>query len=591
MSLPLYYYPDKNVQQCLTKHSYEYLSESQVFVVSFLAPTTPYRGLLLSFQVGTGKTYASVALSHLYNTYGLPVIFLAHNKNTIDNFKKEYESFIIDNQFTQKHVNIVCMGVTKFLSHNPDISNHLVILDEAHNIRENAHRYNKLKDKLNTYDNIKILIITATPMVDQVYEVSSLKSLISEDAHIAYSSESSTGSHAIYKGTPHSTGTYFVSTFKGKQLTEYTYLSTLKTNDIYSKIRQSSLSVSKKYNPHIPIDEQSCKIANMLTTLNHKELTVVFSFFITRGIHFLRDVLNSLGWNEWIPGTKQQKTYAILDGKTKNSLSIQIIETFNNIMNINGSLIAMLIGSSVMNESISLKNVKHVHILTPFWNYGRIRQAIGRTVRMRSHSPSINSDVNIYLHVSKMPNGSSIDLNMYNIAYDKNKKINTQLSTIIKESIWNNKTLYAPIAYPLPDNYLIIRNENIIWDLRKCFDSNKNKISWNTLYTYNAIKYNTDKQCIEYSNIEVQATIVQPLHGTITAWVSPIDKRIRITDLRSSLSRKYMKRGKLIENLTIIELNSISTYLKCSPNITDIITQLKLNNSFIYNQISFRTYK
>lgn len=52
-------------------------------------------------------------------------------------------------------------------------------------------------------------------------------------------------------------------------------------------------------------------------------------------------------------------------------------------------------------EGISLKNVRQVHILEPYWNQVRIKQVIGRAVRAGSHLglPHSERKVNVYMYV------------------------------------------------------------------------------------------------------------------------------------------------------------------------------------------------
>uniref|UniRef100_A0A6C0H7J7 Helicase ATP-binding domain-containing protein n=1 Tax=viral metagenome TaxID=1070528 RepID=A0A6C0H7J7_9ZZZZ len=69
-----------------------------------------------------------------------------------------------------------------------------------------------------------------------------------------------------------------------------------------------------------------------------------------------------------------------------------IYEIFNNSNNINGKYIKFLLGSRVLNEGITLKNVKQVHILEPFFNISKIEQVIGRAVRMCVHTDVINDN-------------------------------------------------------------------------------------------------------------------------------------------------------------------------------------------------------
>lgn len=80
----------------------------------------------------------------------------------------------------------------------------------------------------------------------------------------------------------------------------------------------------------------------------------------------------------------------------------EIITKFNQDVNYNGTLINVLLGSEVLAEAFTLKNVRHVHFLTVPWHYSRIDQVIARTVRYGSHDYLIESkgmtDVDVTVH-------------------------------------------------------------------------------------------------------------------------------------------------------------------------------------------------
>lgn len=105
-----------------------------------------------------------------------------------------------------------------------------------------------------------------------------------------------------------------------------------------------------------------------------------------------------------------------------------IRDVFNNVDNINGKHIKLCLGSKVMNEGITLENVKEIHILDVHYNLGKVDQVIGRGIRMCKHINSITEEnkfpkVNVYRYVvSLYPDGKKKELS-------KKQKHNTPLST------------------------------------------------------------------------------------------------------------------------------------------------------------------
>ena len=70
-----------------------------------------------------------------------------------------------------------------------------------------------------------------------------------------------------------------------------------------------------------------------------------------------------------------------------------------------------MIISSAGAEGISLKCVRQVHILEPYWNYVRLDQVLGRAIRMRSHQDLEKKEQNVeqYLYLSSLPLGTTIE--------------------------------------------------------------------------------------------------------------------------------------------------------------------------------------
>ena len=98
-------------------------------------------------------------------------------------------------------------------------------------------------------------------------------------------------------------------------------------------------------------------------------------------------------------------------------------------------------------EGISLKNVRYVHIMEPYWHPVRIEQVIGRARRICSHSdlPVEKQDVKVFLYLMKLSeeqltSDASIELRLKDVSKRVKGKIVTsdQLLyeiSLIKEEI------------------------------------------------------------------------------------------------------------------------------------------------------------
>ena len=95
-----------------------------------------------------------------------------------------------------------------------------------------------------------------------------------------------------------------------------------------------------------------------------------------------------------------------------------IQEIFNSSDNIDGKHIKFVLGSRVMNEGVTLKNLREVHILDVFFNIPKAEQVIGRAIRMCVHQDVINDDnkfpkVYVYRYVVALKNQLSTDEILY----------------------------------------------------------------------------------------------------------------------------------------------------------------------------------
>ncbi|TFH07130.1 MAG: hypothetical protein E4H07_09465, partial [Nitrosomonadales bacterium] len=142
-------------------------------------------------------------------------------------------------------------------------------------------------------------------------------------------------------------------------------------------------------------------------------------------------VLEQFGFRQ-ARGDEQSKgfRYALLTNQTTSPKSVQqLINRFNKDDNADGDYISVIIGSKMISEGFTFKNIRKEFIFTPHWNYSETAQVIARGWRLGSHSALIargdkNLTVDIYQLVS-IPNGQiagttpSIDLEMYETSEKK----------------------------------------------------------------------------------------------------------------------------------------------------------------------------
>jgi hypothetical protein len=82
-----------------------------------------------------------------------------------------------------------------------------------------------------------------------------------------------------------------------------------------------------------------------------------------------------------------------------NTNVLDLKNEFNDPQNIDGKYIQVIFGTDKTREGISLMHIQQIHICSGDWNFGKIFQAIGRGIRLKSHSglPK-DTKVEIFLH-------------------------------------------------------------------------------------------------------------------------------------------------------------------------------------------------
>lgn len=97
--------------------------------------------------------------------------------------------------------------------------------------------------------------------------------------------------------------------------------------------------------------------------------------------------------------------YAIIAGDIDIETREKIQNEFNRDENKYGGIIDILLISSTGAEGLDLKNVRRIHIMEPYWNYGRINQVKFRGIRNDSHvalSPE-ERDVTTFIYLAVPP--------------------------------------------------------------------------------------------------------------------------------------------------------------------------------------------
>ena len=135
-------------------------------------------------------------------------------------------------------------------------------------------------------------------------------------------------------------------------------------------------------------------------------------------------------------GEFSQAKYLMITGdKTFSPNNLADIKYVTSKNNVHGQNVKVILISQAAAEGLDFKNIRQVHILSPWYNLNRIEQIIGRGVRNLSHCdlPFEKRNVEIYLHSTTPKNDEEpADLYLYRYAETKAVQIG-EITRLMKE--------------------------------------------------------------------------------------------------------------------------------------------------------------
>jgi len=374
------------------------------------------RGVIVVHSVGTGKTLTAIASAQclLANDIIKNVIVITPT-SLQQNFINQMIMYGVEStDISNNYSFYTIQGIVNAIENNNVVSpsKSLIIIDEAHNLRKiNSSRFDVIfKYSKKAY---KIMLLTATPLINYKYDIINLISLVNADKPISIdyfnnmvSSDNNKELHNYIKDV-------FSFYIKDKSIFDPNFPSHkiieifLPMNEQYYK---TYLNVEKGQVGKIPdfrgknihvfynglrrasniLEKKSSKVNWIIKKikLEKKAKFVIFSHFINMGIKPIM---------EWLDNHK------ISYGHVTGDLTIE--ERQESVTNYNNNDIKILFISKAGSEGLDLKNTTYVIIMEPSWNENSIEQIIGRGVRYKSHVnlPKSRQNVTIYKLYSIKP--------------------------------------------------------------------------------------------------------------------------------------------------------------------------------------------
>ena len=358
----------------------------------------------------------------------------------------------------------------------------LIIIDEIHNLINTNYKPESYDSLVNTHKlpmkasgvrtmlfryfvanadvSCKMLLMTATPIFDNVKQFRELTSIMSgvpakEIVTLRNAIELLRGMVSYFPGT--SKSAYPAITYINDDIEL-----TKTQSDVFSKIqgigddddkekesflskqRQASIACLPNNAKITPKNigmilskpaEYAPKIQKIVKYIEGAKLGkhLVFSNYVEKGLHILEALLRKKGWVSYndvladpeLAKKHNYKVFAVWDGELKDVQKQATKNTVNSKSNIDGKLIKVVLGSPSVKEGVSFKHIQHLHMLDPVWNNSAKIQVEGRAVRFCSHidipvnDPVLKRSVDIHLYKIISKEGGDIKQTADEKIYDE----------------------------------------------------------------------------------------------------------------------------------------------------------------------------
>lgn len=210
-------------------------------------------------------------------------------------------------------------------------------------------------------------------------------------------------------------------------------------NELFGREGFALLSNDKSILKLPELEKYSSKLATLLKNIQKSPGNIfIYSNYVSNGgVNLVKEMLLQNGFKKFSQNNPNPNSFIIFDEQTHAEKRDKLRKIFNSEQNKHGDIIKIIIGSPIISEGITLKNVRQVHILEPTWNMSKINQIIGRAVRNYSHNdlPKEERTVQIYKYVSvysKDTNGMFIDKEKYTLSEEKDRS-NKIIERLLKQ--------------------------------------------------------------------------------------------------------------------------------------------------------------
>jgi superfamily II DNA or RNA helicase len=203
---------------------------------------------------------------------------------------------------------------------------------------------------------------------------------------------------------------------------------------------------SKKSNLYEGLHTCSAKMLYCIFNImkSHGPVLMYTNYVLMEGIQIFKIYLKYFGFGSFIKKNGQIEgkdyfRYTEYHGMIEKSVRKEVINDFNDIKNIDAKICKIIMISPAGAEGISLRNVRQVHLLEPYWHEVRMEQMIGRAIRACFHKdlPMKDRHVDVFRYKSIRKNKPKQTTDQYieNVARSKQGLIGSFYSTLKEAAI------------------------------------------------------------------------------------------------------------------------------------------------------------
>ena len=433
------------------------------------------RGIIGFHSTGSGKSISALTVARCLN---LKTIFIVPSA-VISGFKKEIER-IEEFQEIMKNIELTTYGMflNDFMDNPRIVSGKLLILDEVHNFRSPGKETYKMIYAMSKAK--KVLLLSATPLQNEPYEIVSALCMLDKDSHIGsvetaekyYKQELDTFNDALekFEGPDNNVKplrnildgrvSYFkAKTSRADENPDYPrVLTSWKKIDMNRSYYEKYEKIEKNITSGLPkqfrasrdlsaffnglrrasnhISKLSPKIREVINLtknlVSKKRKVVIYDVFQDSGIELIKKELKAANI-ETVQVTGRES----------------ITQKSSSVTRFNEDQVFVMLITQAAAAGVNLLGVRDLMIVSPHWNESQIKQIIARGVRFRSHIHLPESKRNIRIHrfILLKPKyireskdldkreKMSIDEVIYSYAEGKEKRMSDFYDQLIKCSI------------------------------------------------------------------------------------------------------------------------------------------------------------